>query len=64
MCVSVRRHMPTLVYGRNLGEWYGCPLVVRYWADLQSVHGFRSSDNIARTRNVSECLYLLCAWLI
>ena len=25
-----------------------------YWADLQSVHGFRCYDNIARTRNVSE----------
>ena len=35
----------------------GCPLVVHYWADLQSVHGFRCYDNIARTRNVSECLY-------
>jgi len=25
----------------------GCPLVVQYWADLQSVHGFRCCDNIA-----------------
>ena len=41
----------------------GCPLVVHYWADLQSMHGFRCYDNIARTRNVSECLYSLCAWL-
>ena len=24
-----------------------CPLVVHYWADLQSVHGFRCCDNIA-----------------
>ena len=23
-----------------------CPLVVHYWADLQSVHGFRCYDNI------------------
>jgi len=23
----------------------GCPLVVHYWADLQSVHGFRCCDN-------------------
>ena len=29
------------------GEWYGCPLVVHYWADLQSVHGFRRYDNTA-----------------
>jgi len=40
----------------------GCPVVVHYWADLQSVHGFRCCDNIARTRNVSECLYSLYAW--
>ena len=36
------------------GNGRGCPLVVRCWADLQSVHGFRCYDNIARTRNVSE----------
>jgi len=40
------------------------PLVVHYWADLQSVHGFRCYDNIARTRNVSECLYSLYACLL
>ena len=38
------------------------PLVVHYWADLQSVHGFRCYDNIARTRYVSECMYSLYAW--
>ena len=37
------------------------PLDVHYWADLQSVHRFRRYDNIAQTRNVSECLYLLYA---
>jgi len=41
----------------------GCPLVVHYWADLQSVHGFRCCDNVSRERNVSECLFLLYAWL-
>ena len=46
------------------GNRSGCPLVVQYWADLQSVHGFRCCDNIARTRNVSECLYSLYAWLL
>jgi len=40
----------------------GCPLVVHCWADLQSVRGFRCYDNIARTRNASECLYSLYAW--
>ena len=38
-------------------------LVVHYWTDLQSVHVFRCYDNIARTRNVNECLYSLYAWL-
>jgi len=31
-----------------------CPLVVHYWADLQSGHGLRCYGNITRTRNVSE----------
>jgi len=44
------------------GNGMGCPLVVHYWADLQSVHGFRCYDNIARMQNVSECLYSLCVW--
>jgi len=46
------------------GNGRGCTLVVHYWADLQSLHGFRCYDNIARTRNVSECLYSPYAWLI
>ena len=28
------------------GNGRGCPLVVHYWADLQSVHGFHCYDNI------------------
>ena len=49
VCVSVRRRMPTLLHGPgcNVGEPYGVPLVVHYWADLQSVHEFRCYDNIA-----------------
>jgi len=39
----------------------GVSLVVQYWADLQSVQGFRCYDNVARTRNVSKCSVLaLC----
>jgi len=30
----------------------GCPLVVHYWEDSQSVHGLRCYGNI--TRNISE----------
>ena len=29
------------------GNGRGCPIVVHYWADLQSVHGLRCDDNIA-----------------
>jgi len=43
----------------KFGEWQECPLVVHYWADLQSVHGIRCYDNITRTRSVSACLYSL-----
>ena len=41
--------MPTLLHGTgcNLGNGRRCPLVVHYWADLQSMHGFRGYDNIA-----------------
>ena len=47
-----------------LGGMIGCPLVVHYWADLQSVHGFRCCDNIVPNAkcDVSEYLYSLCAW--
>jgi len=71
VCVSVCRSVclslaacphyctgPDVTYGNGRA----CPLVVHYWADLRSVHGFRCYDNIARTRNVSECLYSLYAW--
>jgi len=46
------------------GNGRGYPLVVHYWADLQSVHGFRCYDNIApEMRDVSEYLYSLYTWL-
>jgi len=34
----------------------GCPLVVQFWEDLQSVHGLRCYGNITLTRNVALCL--------
>jgi len=37
---------------------------VHYWADLQSVHGFRCYDNIAQTRNVSDWLVLAVCLVI
>ena len=39
----------------------GCPLVVHYWADLQSVHAFRCYDNIAPNAKCRRVLVLaLC----
>jgi len=50
VCVSVCtfRRIPTLLHGPGckLGNGKGCPVVVHYWADLQSVHGFRCYDNV------------------
>jgi len=38
------------------GSDRGCHLVVHYWVDLQSVHGFRCYDNIAeREMSASTC---------
>jgi len=64
VCLSVPHRMPTLLHGHgcNLGEYYrGCPLVVHYWAYLQSVHGFRCCDNIASNAKCQRVLVLaLC----
>jgi len=47
------------------GNGRGCPLVVHCWADLQSVHGLlRCYESTVSNANVSECLYLLHAWLL
>jgi len=40
------------------------PLVVHYWADLQSVQGLRCYGNITRTRNVNECMLALALCLV
>jgi len=36
----------------------GCPLVVHYWADLQSVRGFRCYDNTAPNAKCQRVLVL------
>jgi len=66
VCLSVRGLMPTLLHGAeyNLGSGRECPLVVHYWADLQSVHGLRCYGNIMRTRNVSEYMLVLALCLV
>jgi len=52
-------------YCTDLGVPWGngkvCPLVVHYWADLQSVHGFCCYDNIAPNAKCQRVLVLtLC----
>ena len=44
----------------------GCPIVVQYWEDLQSVNGFRCYDNIARKRNdiLALCLVIIIILLL
>ena len=43
--------MPTLLHGPgcNLGRGRGCPLVVQYWAELQSGHRLHFYGNIMQT---------------
>jgi len=66
VCLSVPRRIPTLLHGSGckLRNGMGCPLVVHYWADLQSVHGFRCFDNIAQNAKSQRLLYSLYAWFI
>ena len=48
---------PDVTWGN--GRW--CPLVVHYWADLQSVRGFRCYDNIAPNAKCQQVLvFALC----
>ena len=42
-CGYALKRVALLLHGR------GCPLVVHYWADLQSGHGLRCYGNITRT---------------
>jgi len=44
LCVCLSAD-PDVTWGRGRGS----PLVVHYWADLQSVHGLRCYGNIKRT---------------
>ena len=67
VCVSVRGRIcshyctdPDVTWGSGRE----CPLVVHYWADLQSVHWLRCYGNITRTRNVSEYTLVLALCLI
>jgi len=47
-----------------VGEWQGCPLVLHYLADLQSVQGFRCYDNSAeREISASTCSMPSCVFV-
>ena len=67
LCVSVRLSLslslaafphyctdPDVTWGNSRG----CPLVVYYWADLQSVHGFCCYDNITPNAKRQRVLVL------
>ena len=63
LSAAIRPHYctdPDVTWGRGRG----CPLVVHYWADLQSVHGFRCCGSITRTQNVSEYMLVLARCLV
>ena len=63
VCPSLHAHRHNTAQTQmQLGEIVGGAL--QFWADLQQVHGFHCYDNIILTRNVSECLYSLYAWLL
>jgi len=54
LCLSVPCRIPTVLHGLDVswGNGRGFPLVVHYWADLQSVHRFRCYDNIVKCQQV------------
>jgi len=57
VCVSVCGRISTLLHrpGCNLGNGKGCPLVVHYWADLQS--GFVTMTTCKHKMSVSACTH-------
>jgi len=47
VCPSAHSHTTARIQMQLERMVGGFPQVVHYWADLQSVHGFRCCDNIA-----------------
>ena len=68
VCVSVFPLPHSHTTARTQTTWGNgrdCPLLVHYWADLQSVHRFRCYDNIAPNTKCHWVLVLaLCLVLI
>jgi len=68
VCLSV--HLSALAFqhyctdpGVSWGNGNGCPLVVHYWLDLQSVHRFHCYDNIVPNAKCQRVL-ILALWLV
>jgi len=68
VCVSVCLSAAACLYCTDPDVTWGvvgdAPLVVHYWAELQSVNGLRCYGNITRTRNVSEYMLVLALCLV
>jgi len=70
VCVSLsvcpRPHAHTIAADPDVtwGSGRGCPLVVHYWADLQSVHGLHCYGNITQMQNVSKYMLVLAVCLV
>jgi len=61
VCPSPHFHTTAWTLDVSWGNGRGCPLVVQYWSDLQSVHGFHCNDNIAPNTKSQRVLVLtLC----
>jgi len=54
VCLSLSTFPPR----RKMGNGRGCPLVVHYWAHLQSVHEFRCYDNTEPNAKCQRVLVL------
>jgi len=55
VCLSVRPSLHSHTTART-GGMLGCPLVVHYWADLQSVHKVCCYDSIVQN---AKCLHVI-----
>jgi len=69
VCLSVRLSAAACLHycthpDTTWGSGRGCPLVVHYSADLQSVHGLPCYGNITRIRNVSEYMLVFVLRLV
>ena len=66
VCLSVLPRFPALLHGPgcNLGNGRECPLVVHYWADLKSAHGFRYYGNTASPNAKCQRVLVLAVCLV